>query len=150
MWSSLRCLLPSPETSPRGKESLSCKPSLHSQGLRSYVRPPHPHTPEKSPHSWALRLSVWWREVSDTFLGPQFPFLLSSPVNSFCWTPSSIIHLPTPLPGASSVTSPSFHQWTLSVEEEELPSLPRNSCFPPCITHLSRMREHRDLAPRTK
>ena len=104
--------------------------------------------PQRNPPSRALCLSVWWREVSGTFLGPQFPFLLSSPVNSFFWTLSSIIHLPTPLPAASSVTSPSFHKWTLSIKE--LPSLPRNSCFLPCITHLSKIREHRDLAPRTK
>lgn len=85
--------------------------------------------------------------VSGTFLGFQFSFLLFCPVSPILGTSSTVIHPPASLPGPSRATS-LFSQ--IMHLKRRIAFLPRNSRFPACTTHVSKIKEHRDLAARPK
>lgn len=87
--------------------------------------------------------------VSDTFLGFQFSFLLFCPVNPIFGTSSTVIHPPASLPGPSRATS-LFSQMNIMHLKRRIAFVPRNSHFPPCTTHVSKIKEHGDLATRPK
>lgn len=87
--------------------------------------------------------------VSGTFLGFQFSFLLFCPVSPILGTSSTVIHPPASLPGPSRATS-LFSQMNIMHLKRRIAFLPRNSRFPACTTHVSKIKEHRDLAARPK
>lgn len=101
IWSSLKCLLPKPKTSPKGREFLKvhAKPGFPEVQLLRQPIPEHPPPQE----ILSLGDNCVVRIISGTFLGFQFPFFLSSLVNPIFGTPRTIVHLLSPLLGPSSM-----------------------------------------------
>lgn len=87
----------------RGIPQLRAKPRPPGARVLHALIPP----PEKWPVWGSVNTCVIERSLWHV---PQFPFLLWAQVKSSVWTPSSTIHLPTPLPGASSAAILSFHK----------------------------------------